>query len=201
MTQEFRPADAQRFAAAIRRFDEENAQDPNRETVGGGSEPRELVYARWLTDWVLKLCPSASEELRLAARSQHLCRWMLPRERYPMTRAGYLRWREELKRFHAQKAGEILREVAYSEPVVSRVQALNLKRDFPGDPESRVLEDALCLVFLERQFGALAAKTSEEKMVSALKKAWRKMTPAAQAMAKTLKFDAREKDLLDKALN
>ena len=201
MTQEFQPADAPRFAAAIRRFDEENSQDPNRETVDSGSEPRELVYARWLSDWLLRLCPTASEELRLAARSQHLCRWLLPRERYPMTRAGYLRWREELKKFHAQKAGEILLEVGYSEVVVSRVQALNLKRDFPHDPESRVLEDALCLVFLERQFGALAAKTSQEKMVSALKKAWQKMTPAAQELAKGLAFDKRENDLLNKALN
>jgi hypothetical protein len=201
MTQEFQPADAQRFAAAIRRFDEENARDPNRETVDGGSKPRELVYACWLTDWVLKLCPNASEELRLAARSQHLCRWLLPREQYPMTRAGYLRWREELRKFHARKAGEILHEVGYSEAVVSRVQGLNLKRGFPADPESRALEDALCLVFLERQFSALAAKTTEEKMVSALKKAWPKMTPIAQEMAKRLKFGARETELLKKALS
>src|SRR5439155_8492595 len=124
--------------------------DPNRETVDGAEHPRELIYAQWLTDWMLKLCPQASEELRLAARCQHLCRWQVPRDSYPMTRAGYLRWRGDLKKFHAQKAGEILRETGYPEEVITRVQALNLKKNFPQDPESLVLEDALCLVFLER---------------------------------------------------
>ena len=55
--------------------------------------------------------PKASEPLRLAARCQHLCRWMIPRDSYPMTRAGYLKWREDLKHFHAEKAGAILREL------------------------------------------------------------------------------------------
>ena len=68
------------FDAAVRRFDEENARDPNTEIVNGVAHPRELLYAQWLTNWVLKLCPNASDELRLAARCQHLCRWMIPRD-------------------------------------------------------------------------------------------------------------------------
>src|SRR5438105_4176918 len=74
--------------------------------------------------WVLRLCPNASEELRLAARSQHLCRWMIPRDSYPRTRPGYLQWREALKKFHAQKTGEILRGLGYPESVIARVQNL-----------------------------------------------------------------------------
>src|SRR5215467_10465812 len=120
MSTEFQPSDSGRFEAAIRRFDEENGRDPNQISIDGISRPRELVYAQWLTDWVLKLCPNASEELRLAARSQHLCRWTVPRESYPMTRAGYLQWREGLKKFHAQRAGEILREVGYPAEVLAR---------------------------------------------------------------------------------
>ena len=98
----------------MRRFDEENSRDPHFENIDGVSHPRELIYAQWLTDWVLKLCPGASEELRLAARCQHLCRWKIPRDSYPMTRPGYLKWRADLKRFHADRAGEILREVGLS---------------------------------------------------------------------------------------
>ncbi|PYJ02844.1 MAG: hypothetical protein DME25_14860, partial [Verrucomicrobia bacterium] len=103
MPEPFQPRDPGRFAAALRRFDQENSRDPNRETVDGAEHPRELIYAQWLTDWMLKLCPQASEELRLAARCQHLCRWQVPRDSYPMTRAGYLQWREGLKKFHAEK--------------------------------------------------------------------------------------------------
>lgn len=200
MPANFQPHAPARFEAAIRRFDEENARDPNLLPTDRGPLPRELVYAHWLTGWVLKLRPGASEELRLAARCQHICRWMIPRASYPMTRAGYLQWRAELKKFHAQKAGEILREAGYGEDVIHRVQALNLKHDFPNDVEGRVLEDALCLVFLEHQFADLAGKTAEDKVITALQKSWQKMTPAAHAEALKLSFAAREKALLARAL-
>jgi len=200
MSENFEPADSARFDVAIRRFDEENGRDPNVENVNGSPQPRELAYARWLTDWVLKLCPDATEALRLAARCQHLCRWMIPRNSYPMTRAGYLQWREALKKFHAQKAAKILREVGYPEDIIRRVQELNLKKNFPEDAEGRVLEDALCLVFLERQLEDLAGKTSDDKVINALQKSWRKMTPAAHAAALKLSFGPRERGLVDRAL-
>ena len=200
MSEKFQPSDPGRFAAAIRRFDDENRADPNVEAVDGTPQPREWVYARWLSDWVLKLEPNASEALRLAARCQHLCRWKIPRSAYPMTRPGYLQWREALKRFHAQKAGEILREVGYPEEVIRRVQELNLKKQFPQDRESRVLEDGLCLVFLERQLADLASKTEPDKVINALKKSWGKMTPAAQAEALKLSYGPRELTLLEQAL-
>ncbi len=194
------PFDQTRFANALRRFDEANARDPNAELVGGVARPRELVYAERLTAWVLRLCPDASEALRLAARCQHLCRWESPRSRHPMDRAGYLKWRAELKKFHAAKAGEILREVGYDEELIAQVQALNLKKNFPADPDSRVIEDALCLVFLEFQFADLAAKTDVEKVVNALRKSWGKMSIAAQNEALQLSFGARETALIQRAL-
>jgi len=200
MSEPFQPPDSRRFAAALRRFDAENARDPNLETADGIAQPRELLYARRLSDWMLRLCPDASEPLRLAARCQHLCRWEIPRHSYPMTRAGYLQWRTALKHFHAQKAGDILLELGYPQDVIRCVQDLNLKRHFPGDPEARVLEDALCLVFLQYQFADLAAKTAEDKTVNALQKSWQKMTPAARAEALKLTYGKREKALLERAL-
>ena len=200
MTEKFQNVDAEKFKHALARFDEENSQDPNYEQVHGTNYPRELIYSQWLSDWVMRLCPQASEELRLAARCQHLRRWEVPRKSYPMTRIGYLQWREGLKKFHAQKAGEILNEVGYSQEVVTRVQSLNLKKDFPKDPETRVLEDALCLVFLEHQFAELAAKTAEDKMINAVQKTWKKMTEQARAKALELSLGEREKRLIEKAL-
>jgi len=197
---DFQPRNAELFEAALRRFDEENSRDPNVETVDGANHPRELLYARRLSDWVLRLCPDASEELRLAARCQHICRWEIPRNSHPMTRAGYLQWRATLKKFHAQKAGGILHELGYGEDVLRRVQDLNLKKNFPNDPEGRVLEDALCLVFLQFQFAELAAKTAEDKTINALQKSWQKMTEAARAEALKLTFGPREKALLARAL-
>ena len=188
--------DPQQFEAAIRRFDEENAKDPNLEN----GRPRELLYAERLTNWVRRLSPNAAEPLRLAARCQHLCRWEIPRASYPMTRPGYLKWRADLKKFHAQRAGEILREAGYDAETIRRVQDLNLKKNFPADADCRVLEDALCLVFLEFQLADLAAKSADDKMVNALKKSWEKMTEAARAEALKLNYGEREKGLIQRAL-
>lgn len=197
------PTDApsqSRFTAAIARFDAANAKDPKHILCDGVEQPYELVYSRWLTDWVSRLAPEASEPLRLAARCQHLCRWEIPRDAYPATRAGYLKWRQVLKEFHADKAAEILREVGYDAATIQTVRDLNLKKNFPADADSRVLEDALCLVFLERQFADLAAKTTEEKMVTALQKSWGKMTEPARAIALGLSYSEPQKRLLKLAL-
>ena len=37
-----------------------------------------------MSDMLHHFCPQASEALQLAARSQHIERWMLPRELYPL---------------------------------------------------------------------------------------------------------------------
>jgi hypothetical protein len=191
---------ATRFHQALKRFDEENSHDPNVVMENGTPQPRELIYAQWLTDWVLRLCPNASEELRLAARCQHLGRWMIPRDSFPMTKPGYLKWRQQLKQLHAENSGRILRELGYPDEMIQRVQHLNLKINFPADPDSRVLEDALCLVFLERQLTELAAKSTEQKVINALQKSWAKMTPTGQALALKIPYPPFEKALLEKAL-
>jgi hypothetical protein len=204
MTNDDAPAanasEAARFTEAIRRFDEENSHDPTTEVFDGLPQPRELLYARRLSDWVLKLRPQASEELQLAARCQHICRWTIPRNTYAMTRAGYLRWRAELKDFHAGKAGQILQGIGYPREMIARVQALNRKSNFPADPESRVLEDALCLMFLQYQFAELAGRTTDDKMINALRKTWKKMTPVARAQALKFPRSRREETLLEQAL-
>jgi hypothetical protein len=188
-----------KFEAAFRRFDEENARDPNTTPINGQFVARELAYSQWLTDWVLKLRPNASEALQLAARCQHLCRWMIPRQSYPMTRAGYLQWREGLKKFHAEKSGEILRQAGYDDALIARVQSINLKKNLGADDEVQVIEDALCLVFLEHQFAELAGKTPEDKMIVVLQKTWKKMSPAGHAATQKLALGAREKSLLERA--
>jgi hypothetical protein len=189
-----------RFESAIARFDEENSKDPNFETHGLERTPRELFYAQRLTEWVLKLEPNASEVLLLAARSQHICRWQIPRGKHSADRAGYHRWRNELKQFHAEIAGRILHECGYDDQTIAQVRRLNLKENFPSDPESRTLENALCLVFLQFQFHDFAAKTDKGKVLNALRKSWSKMTERGRKLALTLPFSDLDRELLSEAL-
>ena len=41
-----------RFQDAVVRFDQANAKDPNRELAEGRPQPKELVYARRMTEWL-----------------------------------------------------------------------------------------------------------------------------------------------------
>ena len=171
--------------AQIDRF---NLDDPRQVVVDGATYPYELLYSRRLNDWVMKLNPHASEALRIAARGQHIGRWTVPRDTYPMDRGGYLRWREDLKSFHAQKVGEILKEVGYEGDFIQTAQSIMLKKQLKQDADTQTLEDALCLVFLETQFEDLKEKEPEEKMRDILLKTWRKMSPKGRAMSFRIKL-------------
>jgi len=181
----------ERFAQAIERFDAANGQDPGGEA---------LAYAQRMSEWLDRLQPSASEALKLAARSQHIRRWVIPRDRYPMDRAGYHRWRNELAAFHAKVAGEILRDVGYDGATVGRVQSLLKKERLKDDPEAQLLEDVICLVFLEYYFPEFAAKHDEEKVIGILRKTWRKMSDRGHEAALKLPMDAASRKLVEKAL-
>ncbi len=181
-------------------FDQANTQDPNVEVFEGKSYPKELLYAIRMTDRLDTFEPEASEPLRLTARCQHICRWEIPRESYPMDRPGYLKWRQDLKKFHAEKAGQILREVGYSREIIEKVAFLLEKKQLKKNPETQTLEDVICLVFLEFYFEAFAKKYEEDKLVDILQKTWRKMSERGQATALKLPLSPNALDLIGKAM-
>ncbi len=189
----------ERFAEAIRRFDETNGEDPRTELVEGTRQARELLFARRVYEWVPKLIAERSEELLLAARGHTLRRWMIPRDQYPKTAPGYRRWREALAAFHAEQAAGILKEVGYSDATVARVRALILRKNWRNDAEGRALEDADCLVFLETKLDGYLDEWEEEKTVNILKKTLRKMTPAGKEHAGCLRLSDRCAELLRRA--
>jgi hypothetical protein len=191
------PERSQYFQAAIERFDAANAQDPAR--VGG--EPAELVYARRMTEWLDRLYPNAGEILHLAARAQHIQRWMIPRNKYPITRIGYHKWRTSLYSFHADKAGEILREVGYDDQTIARVRSLLRKEKIKADPEMQILEDVVCLVFLENYFADFAPKHDEEKVIGILRRTWKKMSDRGHSAAMSLQLPTEAQLLIEKALS
>jgi endonuclease/exonuclease/phosphatase family metal-dependent hydrolase len=180
-----------RFDAAIARFDEANARDPN---------GKELLYSRRMTEWMGRLAPDASEPLRLATRCQHIMRWMIPRSGYPTGRAGYHRWRTELQQFHAETAGQILRDVGYDNATIARVQSLVKKQGLGTDPEVQLLEDVICLVFLESYFADFSARHDSQKIIGILRKTWAKMSPRARELALGLPLALPQRALIEQAL-
>ncbi len=179
-----------RLEKVLQAIDAYNQKDPH---------GREFPYSEKLTGWVLRLTPAPSEALRIAARGQHIGRWTSPRESYPMDRTGYLRWREELKRFHAKTVGELMAKEGYSESEMDTVRQIILKK-YQTNADAQTIEDALCLVFLEGQFEELRQKTADPKMIDILQKTWKKMSPKGKEVALTMDLPAHHKQLIQEAL-
>ncbi|HEX3854539.1 MAG TPA: DUF4202 domain-containing protein [Polyangiaceae bacterium] len=192
--------DTARFQKAIEAFDRANAEDPHIIFSNGVQRPRELVQAERLSAWVTRLEPSASETLRLAARCQHIRRWQTPRESYPAGRVGYLQWRTQLARFHADTAAQLLADSGYEQEAIDAVRRINLKQNLRSSSDMVVMEDALCLSFLEFEFDDFIAKYPTEKVIEVVQKTWQKMSARGHEIALTLPFSVGGLALVTRAL-
>ncbi|WP_430428735.1 DUF4202 domain-containing protein [Maribacter litoralis] len=194
-------ATTDKLLLAFKYFDEANKQDPNTEIFEGTTYPKEVLYGIRMTERLNAFDPNASEALRLTARCQHICRWEIPRESYEMNREGYLRWRQELKKFHATKAASILKDVGYDKETIDNVKFLLQKKQLKKNEETQTLEDVICLVFLEFYFEPFAYKHPEDKTIDILQKTWRKMSLKGQEAALKLPLSKFSLDLITKALH
>jgi hypothetical protein len=188
--------DTERFARAVGEIDRANADDPNRIIVRGELRPKELAHAELATEWVRRLDSDPSEALLLAARAHHIRRWLSPRSSQPTGRVGYLRWRRELHRLHADEVGQIMQRTGYDDEMIERVQRIVAKRDLGKDPDAQVLEDALCLVFIETQFDDLRRRLDREKMVDVVRKTLGKMSDEAIQLVSTIEIADEDRALI-----
>ncbi|MCM4170896.1 DUF4202 domain-containing protein [Arenibacter sp. TNZ] len=191
---------SEKLNEAFRLFDEANRNDPNKEFWKGKEYPKELLYAMRMTDKLRAFAPEAPESLQLTARCQHIRRWEIPRESYEMNRTGYLKWRQDLKTFHADKAGTILKEVGYDQEMINQVSFLLEKKQLKKNAETQTLEDVICLVFLEFYFEPFSHKYPEEKLMDILQKTWRKMSDKGHEAALKLPLSQDSLNLITKAL-
>jgi hypothetical protein len=188
-----------RLETAYARIDAANAEDPTLIDVDGRSRPAELVYGERMTRVLGRLYPDASEALKLAIRAQHLRRWTVPRASYPMDRPGYLRWRNDLKRKHAEWAGAILADCDYAADEIARVGSLIRKENLKRDPEAQALEDVASIVFLEHYAADFAPKHDAAKVAAILAKTLAKMSGHGRKAALDLPLPPALHDLIVEA--
>ncbi len=175
-------ANQERITQAIALFDAANAEDPNQDE----GQPKELLYARRMTEMLGRFAPQADEVAQLAARAQHIRRWTVPRGNYPLGKPGYFAWRTGLYRFHAETAGELMQQAGYDAATIARVKAAVGKLDLKTNPDTQLLEDVSCLVFIEHYmlgFAGQQAEYTEEKWLGIIRQARKKMSGPAQAFA------------------
>lgn len=172
----------ERFSRAVALFDAANAEDPNQDE----GQPKELLYGRRMSDMIARFAPEASEVAQLAVRAQHIQRWKVPRSSYPMNKEGYHAWRTGLYTFHADTAGELMRQAGYDDAMIERVKKAVSKRGIKSNPETQLLEDIADLVFIEHYMLAFAQSKpdyDEAKWLDIIRKTWQKMSKAAQTFA------------------
>lgn len=173
-----------RFLAVIAEIDERNTDDPRREAAYGTMRPREVVYAERMSECLERMYPIASEELQIAARAQHICRWQIARDRFALSREGYNAWRSACRDHHAALITEILRGHGYRDPEIAHVVRLIRKQDLKRDPESQALENVVAVVFVEHYLATFVeahSDYSKEKLLGILRKTIRKMDASGHA--------------------
>ncbi len=189
----------EKLIKAFAAFDAYNEKDPNREMANGKEYSKEVLYALRMTEKLNQYAPEAPEHIQLAARCQHIGRWEIARSEYAMDKKGYLQWRNAEKQHHSEIASKILTECGYDENTIAIVSFLLLKKQLHTNPDTQVLEDVICLVFVEHYLEEFAAKHEDEKVVDILKKTLTKMSPRAIDEAVKLIRSEKIKTLLDQA--
>jgi hypothetical protein len=178
--------DTSSYVRAVALIDAANAEDPNRVMVDGREWPKELLYSERMSDMLQRFAPQADEAMKLALRAQHIQRWKSPRDRYPMDRIGYLQWRKDLYKFHAQTAADLLAQAGYGEDVIGRVSKAVAKLQIRENPDTQLLEDVTDLVFIEHymlEFAGKHPEYDEARWLDIVRKTWKKMSDAAQQFA------------------
>lgn len=168
-----------RLDHAFAAIDAANARDPRLED----GQPSSLLYGQRMTAEQQQLFPDAGEVLRIACRGQHVERWLLPRDSYPLDRAGYLQWRQEQGRRHAARIAGIMADAGYDEAEIDRAGLMLTKQGLKRDPEVQALEDVICFTFIRWYLGDFMADQPDEKMPRIIEKTARKMSAEGRARA------------------
>ena len=168
-----------KLATVFAAIDAANAKDP---TIESG-EPAALLYGRRMTAELDLLNPDASAPLQIACRGQHIERWMLPRSDYPMDRVGYLQWRKEQGRRHADRVVGIMADAGYDADAQDRARRMLTKQGIKQDNEVQTLEDTACFTFIRWYLGDFSEDQPTDKLHDIVTKTARKMSPQARARA------------------
>lgn len=188
-----------RLEKIIALIDLANAGDPKLESCGDGLKPSALVYGCRMSEVLDAFAPTASEELKIAARGQHVQRWLRPRTDYPEGRDGYLRWRRDAASYHATTVTDMMLQTGYDTASRDRVASLMMKLNLKTDAEAQVLEDVACLTFFRWYAGDFSHKHEGDKILATVRKTARKMSADGRHAALTLNLPDPVKDAITSA--
>lgn len=181
-------------------IDAANREDPRQENDGQRDYPKAYLYSLRMSETLNRFQPAASEPLQIAVRAQHIRRWQIPRADYPAGRVGYLTWRRDLGRFHAEETGRLMQEAGYPTDTIEEVQRLLTKQGLKRNPDTQTLEDVACLVFIQHYLEDFASSQQHDKLLDIIRKTWNKMSEDAHQAALALDVPPAVTALVEEAL-
>lgn len=190
------PAQRPQLEKAIALIDEVNAQDPTKVPTDSGSEPYRLAYSRWLTEWVKRLDPKASDELLILARGKSIESWQLSqikRDDYAPNTPGMRQWEMDRKKWLANRLLAVVKEAGYDEATQTLIENIMMGKNLPDPRDVRkydlignlgmvdfkklqavnmmqTLDDAEALLFLEKNFEEMFNRMPADEVAAVCKR-------------------------------
>ena len=158
-----------RLETALSAIDAANSDDPNQLWVEGKSEPKELVYARRMTSGSFRLRRASSEDSTAggAAAAYILPRWQIhalltaiPQDESATCSGERIYTATTPSRCRPYSPGS---GTGHDTATIESVQRLLRKQGIKTDPDMQMLEDVICLVFLEYELADFAERYPAEK--------------------------------------
>lgn len=190
------PAERDQLHKVLKTIDNINSHDPTKVPIDGVPRPYRVLYSDWVSDWVRRLDPKASDELLILAKGRNIESWKLAeikRDAYPPNSVGVRMWEADRKKWLAERLEGVMKEAGYGEDQLSLVREVMLNRDIPDPRDMRrfdlagplgttnyrlleqaamiqTLKDAEALVFMEKNFPQMSDRMTAEESLTILKK-------------------------------
>jgi hypothetical protein len=188
------------YEIALTEIEKAHSQDPSKEDMNGSLFPSELLYSKRMLSMLAMVSPDNSNTLKLAVQCQHLKRWNIPRANHPFTRRGYHHWRREVMEYQLEQTRLLLTDAQINNEDISWILNALKNQGDKSIPESQIIMDTACLVFLKWYMEPFARKHENEKVSDILKKTMRKMSETGLNLISKLNLPASTQHVLSKAV-
>ncbi len=187
----------EQYRTATEKIDAAHSSDEMMELEDGNLFPVELLYSKRMLSVLELVSPDSSFEIKIAAQCQHLKRWSVSRSLYPYDRRGYHQWRQVVMDFQLQETKKILLAANIGESDIHHILFILKEHGNKLNPESQVIMDTACLVFVKWYMEPFAGKHQNEKVIDILRKTMRKMSSKGVNLISKLELPVSAKNILE----
>ena len=192
--------DSKLYLSIVFGIDSIHASDIAKETFNNHEYPSELLYSKRMMQILELISPSASNQIRIAAQCQHIKRWNVERSLFPMDRKGYHQWRQAVMSYQLEQTKEILLKHKVHEGDIDEIIETLSNQGNKSYPNSQLIEDTACLVFLKWYLEPFAQKHETDKVIDILRKTHRKISETGLEAISKLELSDNVKLLLQQAI-